>query len=112
MFAYKNTDKSINAIAAELKVKNILQGSFQLAGENVNVKLQMIEGGTEKQFWENEYKSIWKTDEIFDLQSEVAENVAQNINVQISESEQESIAFVPTSNKGGLPALSSGHLSI
>ncbi len=99
MMAYKNTEKSIKEIASELNVNNILQGSFQLAGDQVRVKLQMIDGGTENQFWENEYRRTWKTNEIFELQSEVAENIARIINVQISDREQESIEVIPTSNK-------------
>ncbi len=97
--AYKNTAKSIKDIANELDVKNILQGSFQLAGEQVSVKLQMIDGDSEVQFWESEFKSKWKTDEIFDLQVLVAENVAEKMNAEVSFEEKIAIGQVPTDNK-------------
>ena len=99
MLAYKKTDKSIVEIAKELGVKNILQGSFQISGDNVSIKVQMIDGISEQQYWENAYYQIWKTTEIFEIQSAVAENVAENINASITESEKKSIEQIPTSNK-------------
>lgn len=99
MLSYKQTDKSITEISKELGVKNILQGSFQLSGENVSVKLQLIDGITEDQFWESNYNSIWKSNEIFEMQAAVAENVAENINAKITETEQKSIHLIPTMNR-------------
>jgi TolB-like protein len=99
MLAYKKTDKTIVEIAKELGVKNILQGSFQLSGDNVSIKVQMIDGISEQQYWENAYYQIWKTTEIFEIQSAVAENVAENINASITASEKESIEQIPTTNK-------------
>ena len=97
--AYKETNKSIAEIAKELGVNNILQGSFQLSGEDVNIKMQMLEGNTEKPLWNNEYRTVWKSDEIFEIQATVAENVAKNINAQITEGEYRSIRRIPTANK-------------
>ena len=99
MLSYKNTDKSISQIAQELGVKNVLQGSFQLSGEDVSIKLQMIDATSENQFWENEYNSIWNSDEIFVMQAEVAENVARNMQVEITDQEIAVIQKFPTKNK-------------
>ena len=96
---YKNSEMSIKQIANELEVANVLQGSFQLAGNKVNIKLQMINGKEEQQFWTKEYQEIWKSDELFKLQTTVAENVSKSINVEIKENELNDLNNFPTVSK-------------
>jgi TolB-like protein/AraC-like DNA-binding protein len=99
MSSYKDTDKSISEIAKELDVKNILQGNFQLSGDEVRINLQLLDGSSGNQLWNNEYIGQWNTDEIFKIQSEVTENVAKIMNAKITKSEFEAIQKIPTSNK-------------
>ncbi|WP_425236529.1 helix-turn-helix domain-containing protein [Ulvibacterium sp.] len=96
---YKNVDKSIKEIAQELEVSNVIQGSFQLAGNSVSIKLQMIDGESEQQFWNQEYNESWVSDELFKLQAKVAENISEIIGVEITETEENEIASILTSNK-------------
>ena len=98
ILSYKKSDKSIADIAEELGVKNILQGSFQLSGNDFMIRLQMINGKTEKQFWDNEYNGVWNSREIFKIQALVMEDVASKINAEITESEQKRIQRIPTEN--------------
>ncbi|PRX53608.1 helix-turn-helix domain-containing protein [Flagellimonas meridianipacifica] len=96
---YKVIDKSIKEIAQELGVNNVIQGSFQLAGNSVSIKLQMIDGESEQQFWDQEYNETWVSDELFKLQAMVAENISETIGVEITETEENEIASILTSNK-------------
>jgi TolB-like protein/AraC-like DNA-binding protein len=99
MSSYKDTDKSISKIAKELNVQNIVQGNFQLSGDEVRINLQLLDGSSENQLWKNEYIGQWNTNEIFEMQATVAENVADKMKVQITRSEFEAIQIIPTSNK-------------
>ena len=99
MSSYKDTDKSLSKIAKELNVQNILQGNFQLSGDEVRINLQLLDGSSENQLWKNEYIGQWNTNEIFKIQSEVTENVAKFMNAEITQSEFEAIQKIPTSNK-------------
>lgn len=96
---YKNVDRTIKEIAQELEVSNIIQGSFQLAGNSVSIKLQMIDGESEQQFWNQEYNETWVSDELFKLQAKVAENISETIGVEITETEENEITSILTSNK-------------
>lgn len=96
---YKSADKSIKEIAAELGVRNIIQGSFQLSGSEVSIKLQMIDGESERQFWNKEFSESWESDELFKLQTRVAENISYSIGAQITEMEESTLNTIPTSNK-------------
>lgn len=96
---YKESDKAIPEIANELRVQNILQGNFQLSGGLVKITLQLIDGPSNTHFWTHDYSGKWKTDEMFSIQAEVAENVARNMNVKINDDELEEIVKIPTKNK-------------
>ncbi len=95
---YNDTDKSVVEIAKEQGVTNILQGSFQISGNQLKVTLQLINGLTNSQYWSAEYSGQWNSDEIFNVQAEVAENVAKELNAEITEGEFKAIAKMPTKN--------------
>ncbi len=99
MVKYKETDKSMPEIAKELGVKNILQGNFQLSGNRLKINLQLIDGPSDNHFWSDEYSGEWESNEIFKIQAEVAENVAKNMNVMISDTDLDAIQKIPTNNK-------------
>ncbi|MGB5665968.1 MAG: helix-turn-helix domain-containing protein [Maribacter sp.] len=96
---YKTSDKSVPVIAEELGVQHILQGNFQLSGNQMKVTLQLIDGPSNKHTWYYEYFGEWKSNEIFKIQAEVAENVAKNMNVEIKDEEIQTIKKIPTQNK-------------
>ena len=96
---YKNSNKSIPTIAEELEVENVLQGNIQFAGDQVKITLQLVEGKTDSHLWSHEYAGTWMSDEIFAIQSNVAENVAKRMNIKVGQEEFEAINQFPTNNK-------------
>lgn len=96
---YKTSDKNVPDIAKELDVEHILQGSFQLSGDQMKIGLYLIEGRSNKHIWSYEYKGRWDGNAIFKVQAEIAENVANNMNVEIKDKELEAIQKIPTQNK-------------
>ncbi len=96
---YRSSDLSIPVIAEELNVQNILQGNFQLAGGQMKISFQLINGLTNEHFWSEEYSGKWNTDEVFDIQAAVAENVANRMNVEIKEDELKAVNTYPTRSK-------------
>jgi TolB-like protein/AraC-like DNA-binding protein len=99
MIKYKETDKSMPEIAKELGVQHILQGNIQLSGNLLKINLQLIDGPSDNHFWSDEYAGEWESKEIFKIQAEVAENVAKNMDVVISDIELNAIQKIPTKNK-------------
>lgn len=95
---YRDSDKSIPEIASELGVTHILEGSFQKSGDIIKVSLQLIDGPADNHFWADTYTGDWSNNDIFKIQAEVAENVAENMDVQISDNEYEGIHKMPTKN--------------
>ena len=97
--SYKNTEKSIQEIAKELGVSTLLQGNLQISGDQIKINLQLIDGNSNEHLWSEEYTKEWKSDEVFELQTEVVEAVARNMKVAISENELAVIQKVPTKSK-------------
>jgi len=96
---YKKTEKSIQNIAKELGVSNLLQGNLQISGDQIKINLQLIQGSSNVHLWSEEYTKEWKSDEIFELQTEVVEGIAANMNADIAKDELADIKKIPTKSK-------------
>lgn len=82
---YKNVSGNIKQIAEELQVASILEGSVRREGNQVRITAQLIDANTDRHIWANNYdKSI---DEVFTIQSEVAQQIAKELNAKLTEEE-------------------------
>jgi TolB-like protein/AraC-like DNA-binding protein/Tfp pilus assembly protein PilF len=97
--SYKKSDKSLKEITQVLEVSNILQGNLQMSGNQIKINLQLIHGSSNVHLWSEEYTKEWKSDEIFELQSEVVEGIAANMNAVIAQDELAEIKKTPTQSK-------------
>ncbi len=93
---YRNTTKSISQIAKELNVSYILEGSGQKFGDDIKITVQLIDAVNDKHLWSSPYER--KFDDIFIIQSEIAQTIAYEIKAIITPEEKELIEKVPTSN--------------
>jgi TolB-like protein/cytochrome c-type biogenesis protein CcmH/NrfG len=96
VMSYKKKDKKAGEIAKELLVGSLVEGSVRKAGNRVRVTVQLIGAGTEEHLWSSHYDG--SLDDIFAVQSEVAEKVAGELKVQLLESEKDTLEKKPTEN--------------
>lgn len=97
--SYKETDKTIEEIATELGVQNLLQGNLQISGNQIKINLQLIDANSNEHLWSEEFVRDWKSDEIFEIQNEVVEGIATNMNAEIAKDELADIQEIPTKSK-------------
>jgi len=97
--SYKETGLTINEIATELDVQNLLQGNLQISGNQIKINLQLIDANSNEHLWSEEFVREWKSDEIFKLQTELVEGISKHMNATIAESELADIQAIPTKNK-------------
>jgi len=77
---YRNTAKSIAEIAKELGVVYILEGSGQRYGDNIQLRVQLIDAKNDKHLWSKSYeKEILKTDDIIAVQAQIAQAITTEI---------------------------------
>ena len=95
-----NTSKKIPEIARELDVNYIVEGSVQKYGDRFRLRVQLIRAkGKEAHLWAKSYEqAITGTDDIFKIQSEIAQAIATELKIVISPDEKQLIEQSPTEN--------------
>ena len=93
---YKSAPENLSAIARQLGVENILEGSVQKSGDQVRVTVQLIKAATDAHLWAEIYDR--KLTDIFKVESEIATAIAETLQAKLTGAEQKAIAKRPTAN--------------
>ena len=93
---YQETKKPIKQIASELGVGVILEGSTRRVGNTVRITAQLIDAETEEHLWADSYDRPY--DDIFTVQSDVAQKIASILQIKLGKEELASIKSIPTEN--------------
>lgn len=88
--------RNLREIAEALGVANVLEGSVRRSGGNVRVTAQLIDARTKTQLWAERYDRQWA--DIFAIQSEIAQRIADQLRAKLSAKEQADITAPPTKN--------------
>jgi len=93
---YRHNPKTIPEIAQELNANYLVEGSGQKIGDQILLNVQLIEASTDNHLWADRYKR--ESSDIFELQLEVAKNIADAIEAIITPEEAAQIEKIPTQN--------------
>jgi adenylate cyclase len=93
---YKGSNKNIKEIAGELNVAAILEGSVRKEGNNVRITAQLIDANADRHIWAEQYDR--NASEVFAIQSEVAQRIANQLNVKLTKEEGKRIGEKATGN--------------
>ncbi len=91
---YKATDKGSPEIGEELNVNYLLEGSTQRYEDQVRIRVQLIHASTDDHIWGEVFEGAWK--EIFNIQVNVAKQVAIELKTVLSPEEVLRIEQEPT----------------
>jgi adenylate cyclase len=92
---YKNTaSRNLREIGQQLGVAHLLEGSVQRAANKVRVNAQLIDARTDAHLWAQTYDR--ELADVFAIQSEIAETIAQQLQARLLPSEKAAIAQPPT----------------
>ncbi len=86
---YKKKEKNANQIGKELRAGTLIEGSVRKAGNRIRVTAQLINSNTEGHLWAESYDR--KLEDIFAVQSEVAESVASSLHLRLSDLDRKNI---------------------
>jgi TolB-like protein/Flp pilus assembly protein TadD len=89
-------------IAQQLGVANILEGSVQKAGDIVHINVQLVRAATDEHLWAESYNR--KLDDIFGVEGEVAQAVADTLKVKLTGAEELQLAAKLTQNTAAYDA--------
>jgi len=86
--------RNVREIGDALRVSHVLEGSARRSGDRVHLNAQLIDTRTDTHVWAEEYDR--NLNDLFAVQSEIAQKVAQHLHAKLSASEQASIEERPT----------------
>jgi TolB-like protein len=94
-----NATKSTPEIAKALGVNYIVEGSGQKYGNSFRLRVQLIKAAKEGHLWGKSYeKEIKDVKDIFSIQSEIAQAIANQLEAVITPQEKQFIQKTPTAN--------------
>src|SRR5437773_1021053 len=92
---YKNTSaRNLPEIAQALKVAHVLEGSVQRSANRVRVSAQLIDARNDTHIWADKYDRDLA--DVFAIQSEIAQKIADQLQAKISPRERLAIEKQPT----------------
>lgn len=105
---YRETTLSTPDIAQELGVDYVLEGSVRHNTDRVLITLQLIDGETDNHIWVQDFDRKLTVDNLFDIQQNVARNVAKLLRTQLAPDELRLLGAAPTDNMAAYEAVLKG----
>ncbi|UCD25518.1 MAG: protein kinase, partial [Gemmatimonadota bacterium] len=93
---YKGTTKNLRDIGFELGVAHVLEGSVRRVGDRVRIVSQLIDTMSDAHLWSESYDR--DLTDIFEIQSDVAGQIAGQLQTTLSPTVEASIKRRPTEN--------------
>ena len=91
---YGSKPADLRAIARELDVDAVLEGSVQKAGDRVLIAVQLISTSSDEHLWGQAYTRT--LDNVFEIERDVAEQVSGALKARLLPAEAARVANVPT----------------
>ncbi len=93
---YRDSRKSVAEIAKELNVGTVIEGSVRKAGSRVRITLQLVDAESEEYLWSEAYDR--NLEDVFALQEEIAQQVAQVLQVELLGKERSRVCVPPAAD--------------
>jgi len=86
--------RNVRQIGNDLRVSHVLEGSARRSGDRIHLNAQLIDTRTDTHVWAEEYDR--DLNDLFAIQSEIAQKVAHHLHTKLSASEKASVEERPT----------------
>jgi adenylate cyclase len=91
---YKSTTKEISQIGTNLGVSSVLEGSVRRAGNRLRITTQLIDVDSQEHVWAKSFDR--ELDDVFEIQTEVAKQVADALKIELRPIEKTRLEARPT----------------
>src|SRR5205807_5664597 len=89
-------ERNLREIAKTLGVSHVVEGSVQRAGGRIRVSVQLIDARSDTHIWAEHYDR--DVADVFAVQTEIAQQIADQLKANLSPAEKAAIAERPTSD--------------
>lgn len=90
---FKGKMKGIPAIAGELNVRYVMEGSVRRAGNSLRITAQLIDAATDSHLWAEKYSGSLK--DVFDLQERLSRQIVEALKLTLSPEEDRKFSERP-----------------
>src|SRR5271156_5593212 len=94
VLAYRDKRVTPAQIGQQLKATYVLAGSLRRAGNRLRINAQLVDTHTDFPLWSERYDREMK--DVFEVQDEIARNIAEALRITLSPQEQAALAAKPT----------------
>src|SRR5271154_3034362 len=94
VLAYRDMRVTPAQIGQQLKATYVLAGSLRRAGNRLRINAQLVDTHTDFPLWSERYDREMK--DVFEVQDEIARNIAEALRIPLSPQEQAALAAKPT----------------
>jgi serine/threonine protein kinase len=88
--------RNLRQIGNDLRVSHVLEGSVRRAGTHLRLNAQLIDTRTDTHVWVEQYDR--DLNDLFAIQSEIAQKVAERLNAKVTSAERLAIEEKPTTD--------------
>jgi len=88
--------RNLRQIGNDLRVSHVLEGSVRRAGTRLRLNAQLIDTRTDTHIWAEQYDR--DLNDLFAVQSEIAQTVAERLNAKVTSAERLTIEEKPTTD--------------
>jgi TolB-like protein/Tfp pilus assembly protein PilF len=104
---YRGRPTNLREIGKALGVSNILEGSVRRSGNMVRINVQLIDASTDEHVWASDYDR--DVTDVFAIQSELAREIAKQLQAKLSPAEKSQMTRKPTENDEAYAAFQQAH---
>jgi TolB-like protein len=91
--ALKETRKGTRAIAEELQVQFVLEGSVRKAGSELRVTAQLIDARSDEHVWAERFSGT--LDDVFEIQGQLSRSIVDSLRLELTAGEEEALTARP-----------------
>lgn len=91
---YKDSEEDLKSIGKRLGARYIVEGSLMRMDEQVKVRARLFDASKDQSLWSDEYDG--KLEDVFGLQSTIAQRIANSLKTRISDKEQNQLSTILT----------------
>jgi len=96
VMAYKGRQVTVSQVGRELRVGMVVEGSVRKAGNRLRITVQLVDVDSEEHLWSQVYDR--ELEDVFAIQSDIAQQVAQALEVKVLAGERARLRHRPTRN--------------
>lgn len=93
---YRASDLALSAIADSVDARWVMEGGVQVVGDQLQVNAQLIDSRSGTQLWASSYRREWTADNVFAIQTDIAQRIVGSLEAELTPPEEERLARQPT----------------